>query len=215
MPHNVHRYYKRPKNIIGETSERQEWSTYFAEADVCWWKQRDNRIDYFESFQSPVNCEENWIYSYGPDSNEEISDWKHTNSSRTKDKGQNRADRNLIMITFFDSNCIIYNHNVPKDQSLNKSATWMYWWTSESPFYANARNVKTGARTHHTTTIDTADQPTWTRLSHTLPTDQIFPSTTSECSQNWRSISRLNILKRWIGAGDPGRINFIWPQESF
>ena len=67
-----------------------------------------------------ATCNERWIYTYDPETNRQISQWKHACSPRPKKARQSKSTHKLLMIPFFDSTGMIYMHWVPTGQNVNK-----------------------------------------------------------------------------------------------
>ena len=67
-----------------------------------------------------VTCNENWIYSYVPETKRQSSKWKHAGSLRPKKARQSKSTHKLLMIPFFDSTGMIYMYWVPTGQKVNK-----------------------------------------------------------------------------------------------
>ena len=65
-------------------------------------------------------CNESRIFCYDPETKRQSSQWKHADSPRPKKARQSKSTHKLLMITFFDSNCMIYLHWVPTGQTVNK-----------------------------------------------------------------------------------------------
>ena len=67
-----------------------------------------------------MTCDENWIYSYDPQTKRQSSQWKYAGSPRPRKARQSKSTRKQLMIPIFDSTGMIYMHWVPTGQTVNK-----------------------------------------------------------------------------------------------
>jgi histone-lysine N-methyltransferase SETMAR len=66
-----------------------------------------------------VTGDENWCYSYDPESKQQSSQWKSPNSPRPKKAGQVRSSVKTMLISFFDTDGTVNKEFVPQRQTVN------------------------------------------------------------------------------------------------
>jgi hypothetical protein len=67
-----------------------------------------------------ITGEESWCYAYDPETKQQSSKWKSSNSSRSKKVRQVKSNFKMMLISFFDANGIVHSEFVPDGQTVNQ-----------------------------------------------------------------------------------------------
>ena len=67
-----------------------------------------------------VTGDESWVYGYDPETKQQSSQWKCPMSPRPKKGHQVRSKTKVMLLAFFDSECIVHHEYAPNGQTINK-----------------------------------------------------------------------------------------------
>lgn len=67
-----------------------------------------------------ITGEESLVYSYDPETKQQSSQWKHSESPRPKKARQSRSNVKSMLIIFFDCESVVHHEYAPTDQTINK-----------------------------------------------------------------------------------------------
>jgi histone-lysine N-methyltransferase SETMAR len=81
--------------------------------DVCHkWKNRFQR-EGWQFLKRVITCDETWIYFFDPESKQQSSVWKHSNSPPPAKAMRTKSTNKEMHLIFFDIGGIVYDHAVP------------------------------------------------------------------------------------------------------
>lgn len=82
------------------------------------WRSRLQREGAENFLKRVVTCDETWIHHYDPESKQQSAVWKRGSSPRPQKAKIARSAGKVMHLVFFDHRGIIYDHRVPKGQTV-------------------------------------------------------------------------------------------------
>ena len=64
--------------------------------------------------------DEFWVYRYNPETKQQSSQWKGPSPPRPKKERQVRSKTKVMLLAFFESECIVHHEYTPDGQTINK-----------------------------------------------------------------------------------------------
>jgi len=88
--------------------------------DACRELQEHLEIDP-DLFVKVITGDESWCYAYNPETKQQSSEWKSSNSPRPKKVLRVKSNVKTMLIYFFDANGIFYSEFIPNGLTVNKA----------------------------------------------------------------------------------------------
>lgn len=82
------------------------------------WRSRLRREGPDNFLRRIVTCDETWVHHYDPETKQESSVWKHKGSPRVQKARVVKSAGKVMHLVFFDHRGVIYDHRVPKGQTI-------------------------------------------------------------------------------------------------
>jgi len=80
-----------------------------------------NRISIDENFlKTIVTGDETWVYGYDVETKAQSSQWVGQRSPRPKKARMSRSNMKVMLVVFFDWQCVIHHEFIPRGQTVNK-----------------------------------------------------------------------------------------------
>ena len=72
-------------------------------------------------FSKVITDDESWFYAYDPETKQQSSEWKSSNSPLPKKAWRVKSNVKMMLISFFDANGIVHSEFVPNGQTVNQA----------------------------------------------------------------------------------------------
>jgi hypothetical protein len=97
------------------TNDQKQWHV-----NVCLeLREKANEDPTFTSISRIMTVDEIWIYSYDPETKQQLSQWRSPQSLRAKKARQVRSSTKSMLIVFFDVEGIVHSEFVPPSTTIN------------------------------------------------------------------------------------------------
>ena len=73
-----------------------------------------------QSLKNIVTGDESWVYGYDPETKQQTSQWEGPSSPQSKNGHQVRCKTKVMLLAFFESECIVHHEYTPDGQTINK-----------------------------------------------------------------------------------------------